>query len=548
MFSIRGVMLDPARLTESRKTYRDLIAMFGRWGYNTLLWHFADDQGCALRFPSHPELAGPHAYGQREMRELVAYARDHGVTIVPEVECFGHTGFITGRKRYGRLRDGVPGRMFGAIAPLHPATRTVLRDILTDTAETFDSPYIHAGLDEVGFGANPHTARFLRTRRKWEIFAEHITWLHGVVRGLGRTMMMWGDHLLPPSKGHRLDTEAFSARIADLIPKDIVICDWHYDPKPDPRTMAFFVRKGFRVIACPATVAWGVFGHPRQWNLDNLRDFTRLAAKAAERSPHVLGVVNTVWCPARYFPGTTLAGMAYAAALQINGGRTPARFFESFAAETFGVRAPGTLADTLARVHRFAPHMPVAAAATPAWDTDIERTTAEQVRALVALRSPASRAAKALERVRPSVTRNRGYFDDILFTVRSYAALGARSAGLGRVHAALTRARALAADGRSTDARCDYRNAASVLSRMACDARRLHRDAVGRWNWSRFADDPKRDGRGRHGMYDGLVERLWRSARLFARLAREAQKAARTGRDRIVWPQVYPNPERRRAS
>jgi len=542
MFEIQGVLLDPARLTETRKTYRDYITKFERWGFNTLVWHFTDDEGCALRFPRRRELASRHAYSQREMRELIEFARGRGISIIPEVECFGHTGYITRKKRYAHLRDGAPGKFFGAICPFHPDARAILEDILADTAETFDSEYIHVGLDEVGFGSNPVSARLLRTRKKYELFAEHAKWLHGVVSKLGRKMMMWGDHLQPPSKvlPIALDVEAFNGRIADAIPKDVVICDWHYNPKPDPGRLDFFINKGFQVVACPATVAWEVLGHPRQSNLDNLRDFSAVAAPRSGRG--VIGMINTVWTPPRNFPGTTLYGVALAAQYQRTGGKAPSGFDKAFVKETFGVAKPGPLAAALRKLHQVAPHTLVSVRAMPVRTNELEETTVEHVRALASLHRQTARMALQLESIRKTITRNHSHFDDLLFTVRCYASAGARPAQLVRVSGLMKKGRYLAQQGKGVAAKEHFRRAADALDAMSGEAARLYQESVKRWNKSRFADDPKRDGGGKFSTFDALVERLCRSAKLFAMLSREAQRLARTGKGKIASLDTYPKP------
>lgn len=54
-FQIKGVMLDPARTPEKISYYKKCLEFCSDWGYNTLFWHFTDDQGCRLKFESHPK-------------------------------------------------------------------------------------------------------------------------------------------------------------------------------------------------------------------------------------------------------------------------------------------------------------------------------------------------------------------------------------------------------------------------------------------------------------------------------------------------------------
>src|SRR5512138_568696 len=93
---IKGWMIDAARLPEPLPAYRRLIDFCAEWGFNTLLFRLADDQGSALRFASHPELATQaNAYTPAELTDLAAYAAARGIDLIPEVESFGHTGWIT---------------------------------------------------------------------------------------------------------------------------------------------------------------------------------------------------------------------------------------------------------------------------------------------------------------------------------------------------------------------------------------------------------------------------------------------------------------------
>src|SRR6516164_2837219 len=90
----RGFLIDSARCLENRAYYRRLIDFVAARGCNVLLWHFTDDQGCSLQFESVPGIASPHAYSKQEMRELIAYATDRSVEIIPELATLGHCRYI----------------------------------------------------------------------------------------------------------------------------------------------------------------------------------------------------------------------------------------------------------------------------------------------------------------------------------------------------------------------------------------------------------------------------------------------------------------------
>jgi N-acetyl-beta-hexosaminidase len=115
-FARRAVMLDPARLMEKKAYYRGLLPWLREWGYNTLHFHLTDDQGSALAFPSHPELAKDGAFTADEMREFVKAASKLGISVIPEIESLGHTRCITGRREYRKL-GAAPESGFNSLDP-----------------------------------------------------------------------------------------------------------------------------------------------------------------------------------------------------------------------------------------------------------------------------------------------------------------------------------------------------------------------------------------------------------------------------------------------
>ena len=89
--------------------YRRLIAFSADWGFNALVFRLADDQGAAIRFESHPEFfTHKNALTAAQVRELVAYGQQRGVELIPEIESFGHTKFITASSNMPISRTTTP--------------------------------------------------------------------------------------------------------------------------------------------------------------------------------------------------------------------------------------------------------------------------------------------------------------------------------------------------------------------------------------------------------------------------------------------------------
>ncbi|QDU70460.1 family 20 glycosylhydrolase [Mucisphaera calidilacus] len=297
-----GFMLDSARLLESRGYYLRFIDHMAETGCDTLLWHFTDDQGCSLRFDSLPEAASNNAYSKPELRELLAYARDRGVAVIPELETLGHTRYIT-RSRSDLAELSENDEVFTSLCPVHPRSREVVGLLIDEVCDLFESALVHVGLDEVNFGTHPMTREALASSSSSELFADYIRFVHGRLARHGKRMMMWGDHLLKDPV------------IAEAIPKDILIANWQYTAKVPDATTPKLTGYGFEVVNCPAMISYDQPLAPgERFALENLRDTARHA-----REYQTKGVITTIWTPQRFFPDSLWPSAAYAAALMIEG-------------------------------------------------------------------------------------------------------------------------------------------------------------------------------------------------------------------------------------
>lgn len=159
-FPWRGYLIDPARhfrTKEELKRYIDLLAL---QKLNRFQIHLTDDQGWRIEIKKYPKLVEigsrlPNIsgktgegwfYTQDDIRELVEYAEERYVTIVPEIEMPGHSRAAT--KSYSHLACGGVG-FSSAICASQESTREYARDVLNEVMELFPSKYIHIGADEV---------------------------------------------------------------------------------------------------------------------------------------------------------------------------------------------------------------------------------------------------------------------------------------------------------------------------------------------------------------------------------------------------------------
>ncbi len=179
-FSWRGMHLDVSRHfmpKEFVKKYIDLLALHKM---NTLHWHLTDDQGWRIEIKKYPRLTQvgawrsqtlvghasrdtladvfdkkPHGgfYTQDDVREIVAYARERFVRIVPEIEMPGHSqAAIAAYPSLGNFGDTVQVWNRWGVTPhiLNPSDTTIafMQDVLTEVMALFPGEFIHVGGDE----------------------------------------------------------------------------------------------------------------------------------------------------------------------------------------------------------------------------------------------------------------------------------------------------------------------------------------------------------------------------------------------------------------
>lgn len=177
-FDWRGLHLDVSRhffTVDEVKRYIDLMALYK---FNTFHWHLTDDQGWRIEILKYPKLTEIGAfrdstmighysdeprifeketyggyYTQNEIREVVQYAKERYITVVPEIELPGHSRAALAA--YPELsctgeQNGVPGTwgIFDDIYCSKQETIDFMKDVLAEVVELFPSQYIHIGGDE----------------------------------------------------------------------------------------------------------------------------------------------------------------------------------------------------------------------------------------------------------------------------------------------------------------------------------------------------------------------------------------------------------------
>ena len=179
-FGYRGLMLDVSRHFSDVEMVKRTIDMLALHQLNIFHWHLTDDQGWRIEIKSHPELTEVGAwrddtvvgrylggtdyptdgkrhggfYTQEQISEIVAYAKERYIEIIPEIDLPGHTSAVLAAypqlgcedkeykvaNRWGVIRD--------VLCAGNPASLDLFKDIMDEVCELFPGKYIHLGGDE----------------------------------------------------------------------------------------------------------------------------------------------------------------------------------------------------------------------------------------------------------------------------------------------------------------------------------------------------------------------------------------------------------------
>ena len=264
------------------------------------------------QYESHPELADEHGLTKDDVKKLVAVCKKNHIHLIPQINMLGHQ---SGGKHLDSLLRHYPefdetpwvkmpegeykwpnadGLYCKSYCPLHPKVHEVVFAVMDELCDVFETDTFHAGMDEVFYIGMDKCPR-CGGKDKAELFAGEVTTLHDHLQSKGRHLWIWCDRLLDGAATGLGEWEASTngtARAVDLIPKDVVLCDWHYDQAVP--TAPYFAIKGFHVITCP----WKN-SETAVWQAQDMAHWRSRSPK--ELQERFDGVMQTVWSSAGGF-------------------------------------------------------------------------------------------------------------------------------------------------------------------------------------------------------------------------------------------------------
>lgn len=263
------------------------------------------------QFQTHPELRDSIALSFEDVGKIVDACRRHQIRVIPQINLLGHQSW--GNKT-GKLLtiypefDETPEITMPAVyqwpnadslycksyCPLHPALHKVIFDVIDELCDVFRTSAFHAGMDEVFYIASKNCPR-CSGKDPARLFADEVTRIHDHLARSNRELWIWGDRLIDgASSGVGMWEGSMNQTYPaiDWIPRDVVICDWHYE-RPD-RTAPNFVSRGLRV----ATSTW----RNPSIAIAQLRDMLTFRQEANRKTKSkYLGMIQTVWSKPQAF-------------------------------------------------------------------------------------------------------------------------------------------------------------------------------------------------------------------------------------------------------
>ncbi|MFC5406082.1 family 20 glycosylhydrolase [Cohnella soli] len=139
----------------------------------------------------HSENGGGRWLSQETVKQLVAYCKDRGLDVIPEVPSLSHSDYLL--TAHPELAERAYDPYPDALCPSNPATYELLFDVLDEVVETFEPKVVHVGHDELYSVA---LCERCKTRDAADLFAEDLTKIHDHLAAKGIKTMMWADKLL----------------------------------------------------------------------------------------------------------------------------------------------------------------------------------------------------------------------------------------------------------------------------------------------------------------------------------------------------------------
>lgn len=284
-FPWRGLLIDVGRHFEPMEVLKRNLDAMAAVKLNVFHWHLTEDQGFRVESRKLPKLhtlgSDGLFYTQDQVREIIAYARDRGIRVMPEFDIPGHsTSWLVGYPELGsasgpyKIERGA-GIFEPALDPTREQTYKFLDTFLGEMAALFPDAYMHIGGDEnegKQWDRNPQIQAFMKEKGIKDNHALQAYFNQRILKILQKhhkKMIGWEEILHPD------------------LPKDAVIHSWR-----GPASLADAAKKGYNGILSAGYYIDLMFPASQHYLADPIPQNTALTAAEAK---HVLGGEATMW-------------------------------------------------------------------------------------------------------------------------------------------------------------------------------------------------------------------------------------------------------------
>jgi hypothetical protein len=301
IFQVRGFCIGAPKPTGVNRFVKFINEELAPRQVNTLVLLV----GYNYQYKSYPQLQDSGALSKRDVKKIVAACKKNNIRIIPDINLLGHqssgnklnkllqnfpefdeTPYIKMPEKYvWPNKDNLYCKSY---CPLHPGIHKVLFALIDELCDVFKADAFHAGMDEIFYLGDDKCPRCSGVD-KAKLFADEVTLVRNHLKDKNRELWIWADRLIDGKTTGLGFWEAsynYTWRAIDMIPKDIVMCDWHYE-RPD-QTAIYFAMNGFRVITCPwRTPPTAVI------QTEDMAKWRKFATP--EMKPRYYGMMQTCW-------------------------------------------------------------------------------------------------------------------------------------------------------------------------------------------------------------------------------------------------------------
>jgi hypothetical protein len=263
------------------------------------------------QYESHAELRDSLALSRTDVKKIVNSCKKNQIRLIPQINLLGHQSWASVPNKLLKVYpdlDETPWVKFPekyvwpnadnlyckSYCPLHPKVHEIIFALIDELCDVFETDAFQAGMDEVFYLGESQCPR-CSGRDKAELFANEVRLIHDHLALKKRNLWIWGDRLLDGKTTGMGEWEASynnTYRAIDLIPKDVMICDWHYDHAE--QSAIYFSMKGLKVVSCPYRIP--------QVGVQQVQDMMKFRnSSTIEMKERFQGIVQTVWSDAESF-------------------------------------------------------------------------------------------------------------------------------------------------------------------------------------------------------------------------------------------------------